>query len=90
MKEADYAVTKTDKIHRMLSILVMFAILGIKISEGTHVVWYRFAAAPVSATALIWFSDVFGSPLPWRNASRDIRIMGWAGLLLIAFLVVFL
>jgi hypothetical protein len=84
MKEADYAVTRGDKIHGVLSLLVMLTILGVEILDGTLVVWYRFAAAPVFATAMIWFSDLFGSPLPWRTAPRDLKVVGWMGLLLIA------
>ena len=87
MKEADYAVTKGDKLQRALSLLLMLAVIGFQISDGSLLIWYRFAAAPVLATSMIWFSDSFGTSLSWRTAARDIRLMGWIGLLLIAGIV---
>lgn len=82
MKDAAYAITRGDKIHRILSLLVMIGILGSELSDGRMSFWYRFAAAPVFATALIWYSDTFGASLPWRTAPRDVRVFGWIALIL--------
>ena len=84
MKEVDYAITRADKIHRALSLGVLIVVLVSQIAGGIPPLWYRFAAGPVFATALIWYSDPFGCALPWKSASRDIRIVGWAGLLVMA------
>jgi hypothetical protein len=84
MKDAEYAVRRSDKINRGLSAAVLIIVLGIEIGSGIYVFWYRFAAAPVLATAMIWFSDPIGCSLPWRTAPRDVRLLGWAALLVMA------
>ena len=84
MKEAEYAVTQGDKINRGLSATVLIFVLGLEIAGGIFVFWYRFAAAPVLATAMIWFSDPIGCSLPWKTAPRDVRVVGWVALLVMA------
>ncbi|MGE9271223.1 MAG: hypothetical protein ACQKBU_10505 [Verrucomicrobiales bacterium] len=80
MNEADYATAKCDTISRLISLGIMLFLLGLKISDGNVTVWYKFEAVPVFATAFIWFSNTLGGPLPWANASRVIRIVGWFAL----------
>lgn len=88
MKEPEYAVTKSDKIQRVASLMIMLFALGLEIIDGRLSVWYKFEAAPVFATAMIWFSDTFGTALPWTKAPRDVRVIGWAALILFAVLAI--
>jgi|GEM_PF-6975100 len=74
---------------KVLSFLVLVLVLGLELSEGMISIWPRFEAAPVYATVLIWFSDTYGTALPWRTAPRDIRIMGWVWLIGVALSEVF-
>lgn len=85
MKEPEYAVTISDKWHRLLSLLVLLSILAIAFtSEGST--RFRLLYAPFVATVAIWFTDSIASHLSWRNAPRDIRFLAWAGLIVCAII----
>jgi hypothetical protein len=82
MKEAEYAITKSDKVQRILSLIAVVVIYALELSDGLMLFWYPSVAAPVLAATMVWFSDTLGTSLPWRTAPRDIRVVGWGGLLL--------
>jgi hypothetical protein len=82
MNEADYAITKSDKLNRLLSLLILILDLSLEISDGLFI--QHRILAPLLATAMIWFPDTLGAALPWRAASRDIRFFGWFVLILIS------
>jgi hypothetical protein len=82
MKKADYAFTTGDKMHRILSLILALSILGWDIYNMRMLVLYPYQAAPLFATAMIWYSDALSSSLPWIRSSQIVRIIGWTFLVI--------
>ena len=82
MEDGEYRVTRGDKIHRTLSIVLLLILLGYLLTGLRPLYLWRGYWASLVATAFVWFPDYFGIWIGFRNASTYVRVLGWILLLI--------
>ena len=77
MKEAEYAVDKSDVVHRAISLPVFIAFIVYESLDGPGYVTSRMLVGFLMALMMIWFPAVIAEQTFGGDTAKYIRFFGW-------------